>query len=285
MTAENVHEFPLSRYAAEFWIKHYRQITDDVDKRLANDFIYDLVKSKKHFFLNWLKLFNPRKPWAAPDFQKKDEAQSPLYYMSCVGVQDVVQILLDSGANVNESCPSALLAASEQGHEAVVQLLMNNGVDFNAETGLWSDALSAASFAGHENMVRILLNYGVNVRDEIYGNALSTALYDAAFGGYGNIVQVLLNNGANVNAKSERLGNALGAASLRGHKKIVRLLLNNGADAKSALKWLLSDKEASLGEVDGSYDPSDREGMVKLLLKKGLEPGVMDSMKRTIGVR
>ncbi|KXH69232.1 receptor-interacting serine/threonine-protein kinase, partial [Colletotrichum salicis] len=75
------------------------------------------------------------------------------------------------------------------------------------------------SLEGHDNIVQILLNKGadVNAQGGRYGNALQAA----SEGGHDNIVQMLLNEGADVNAQGDRYGNALQAASLRGHDNIV----------------------------------------------------------------
>ena len=53
-------------------------------------------------------------------------------------------LLLDKGANVNTqggTYGSALQAASNGGHEAVVALLLEKGADVNTQGGAYSNAL------------------------------------------------------------------------------------------------------------------------------------------------
>ena len=62
LTAEFAQEFPLIRYAAEFWQRHYRYITDDSHREIADFLGCNLVKSEDFCFVNWLRIFNPVKP-------------------------------------------------------------------------------------------------------------------------------------------------------------------------------------------------------------------------------
>ena len=59
------------------------------------------------------------------------------------GHEQVVSLLLDGGA------------ASIEGHEQVVSLLLERGADVNAQGGECSNALQAASDGGHEKVVEM----------------------------------------------------------------------------------------------------------------------------------
>ncbi|KAE9408505.1 hypothetical protein BT96DRAFT_743775, partial [Gymnopus androsaceus JB14] len=83
----------------------------------------------------------------------------------------------------------------------IVQLLLNNGADMDAQGGKYGDALQGAP---------------------------DTYLVDKS--NYNSIVQLLLNNGAGVNAQRGEYGNALQAAAIKGHEVTVQLLLTHGAD-------------------------------------------------------
>lgn len=61
----------------------------------------------------------------------------------------------------NDLDHTPLVWTAEEGHEAVVQLLLENGADVNAEDGnCYGSTLQAALHDGNENIVHILLEYG-----------------------------------------------------------------------------------------------------------------------------
>jgi ankyrin repeat protein len=93
-----------------------------------------------------------------------------------------VRLLLEKGVNVNAQggvYGNALQAASHNGHEAVVRLLLKKGANVNAQGGYYGNALQAASSEGHEAVVRLMLEKGANVNAQggFYGNALHAAAY------------------------------------------------------------------------------------------------------------
>ena len=134
----------------------------------------------------------------------------------------------------------------------MVELLLRNGADVNAQGGLFDGALQAASYAGNEKLVKLLLENGadVNAYDELFGSALQRA----SSRGYKEVVELLLRNGADINADGGRFGDALHLASLRGHKEVVELLLRNGADVN-----------AQGGLFDGALQAASYAGNEKLM--------------------
>ena len=156
-----------------------------------------------------------------------------LQVVSLHGNKSMVQLLLDSGANVNidgGKYGSALQAACTKGHVEVVQLLLNKGADTNFQGGKYQNALHTSSFGGYRTIVQLLLQKGaeINKKGGYYGNALQAA----ASQGHEEVVQLLLKNGADANAEGGKYQYALRAAQLGGHKKVAEVLLANGADAK-----------------------------------------------------
>ncbi|KAE9385090.1 hypothetical protein BT96DRAFT_773109, partial [Gymnopus androsaceus JB14] len=57
---------------------------------------------------------------------------------------------------------NALQAAALIGNEAIVQLLLSNGADVNAQGGLFGNALQAAAYKGLEAVVQLLLRHGAD---------------------------------------------------------------------------------------------------------------------------
>lgn len=74
-------------------------------------------------------------------------------------------MLLSGGAKVDAK--SALLTASDEGHKEVVQILLEQSANVNAESKLFGSALSGASAKGHERVLQLLLEKGANVNAEI----------------------------------------------------------------------------------------------------------------------
>lgn len=82
---------------------------------------------------------------------------------------DIIQILLNNGAEINSRTGSKLgisplMLSAMNGHEAATLLLLENGSDINAqiETNR-NTALTLACFQGRTEVVRLLLHYGANV--------------------------------------------------------------------------------------------------------------------------
>ncbi len=58
---------------------------------------------------------------------------------------------------------NALQAGSHGGNHDIVELLLEKGANVNAQGGQYGDALQAASEGGHNNIVELLLENGANV--------------------------------------------------------------------------------------------------------------------------
>ncbi|KAJ3847138.1 hypothetical protein EV368DRAFT_51696, partial [Lentinula lateritia] len=55
---------------------------------------------------------------------------------------------------------NALQAASSNGHDSIVKLLLENKADVNAQGGHFGNALHAASIQCHRNIIQLLLQNG-----------------------------------------------------------------------------------------------------------------------------
>ncbi len=94
--------------------------------------------------------------------------RSPLYVASQFGLTDVVQLLTEKGANVNQAAHSGatpLYVACMQGHTAVVKKLIVAGGHINRPVGLNHQTrpirlIVVACFSGQDKVVSALLAYG-----------------------------------------------------------------------------------------------------------------------------
>lgn len=95
-----------------------------------------------------------------------DESGDRVYDYPCGSQYDIVQILLERGAEVNAQggfYGNALQAASAGGHLDVVQALLKAEADVNAQGGKYSTALCAATENGYQKIVQMLLSNGAQV--------------------------------------------------------------------------------------------------------------------------
>jgi ankyrin repeat protein len=89
---------------------------------------------------------------------------------------------------------TALIAASQQGHQEIVRALLDAKADVNAKAGNGATALMLAARAGNQEIVRALLDAraDVNAKD----NVGATALILASLKGHQEVVQLLKGAGA-----------------------------------------------------------------------------------------
>ncbi len=152
----------------------------------------------------------------------------------------------------------AIASAALGGQDAMVNLLVEQGLDLNKE-GILGTPLRAASIMGRESTVTLLLGLGANLH---VSGSFGEPLQAAAMRGHEAITRVLLSHGANVNSNSGLYGTAIQAAAHRGHRKVVEILLDAGADANRSG----FSRDAFHAASEGGH-----EGIVRLLLERGFK--------------
>jgi len=139
-----------------------------------------------------------------------------LIHASSLGHIDIVEYLLNHGANVHANHDDALIEAVQMNHINVVKLLIKYTANINTED---DEPLLYACCNKNIELIEYLLNNGANIQDSF--------LIDAAEDGYFDVVKILLKYGANVHTKNDK---ALLKAIKYNHLDIVKLLITYQAD-------------------------------------------------------
>ncbi|KAJ6657563.1 hypothetical protein lerEdw1_002278 [Lerista edwardsae] len=152
---------------------------------------------------------------------------TPLMYASYIGHDTIVHMLLEAGVNVNVPTPEGqtpLMLASSCGNKSVASCLLQQGAELEMKDIHGWTALFHCTSAGHQQMVKFLLDNGANAncREPLCGY---TPLMEAAASGHEIIVQYLLNHqGVRVDMQDNTGATARTLAMMYGHTKIVGLI-------------------------------------------------------------
>ena len=175
---------------------------------------------------------------------------------------------------------TALHKAAKSGLELdIVEILLESGADVNAKTADGTTALHLAAQYGNENTARVLLEHGANVharivppRDDPVGRIFlggRTPLHWAAVEGYDAIVELLLDHNADPGAKNTTYRTPLQEAIMHGHELVARTLIKRGApiDDQDDEAWTPLHQSSDTLGLPG--DHPGRVAIAKLLLDSG----------------
>ncbi|KAL7940787.1 hypothetical protein V8C42DRAFT_336550 [Trichoderma barbatum] len=224
-----------------------------------------------------------------------DEYGTALTAAAFDGIMEMVQLLLDAGANVNDPNGWALQTAAAEGHYEIVQELISRGAEVNACTQnanfAAGTALQGACESGRSDIVSLLLEKGANPNiglgtdsppilaacqrgeahilemlvnakadvDVFGGYDSSTPLINAAAYLPMESLQVLLNAGADINLPDNDGDTALIVAAARGDVEALTFLLDNGADIMHSSKRDANALQTALAATQQSENEEQDE--------------------------
>lgn len=205
---------------------------------------------------------------------KDISGDTPLLNAAEKGHNTIAKLLLDHGASMeikdtNRATP--LLIAAQNGHEIIAKLLLDRAANIEATDMFSYGPLSTAAKYGRETVVKVLLDCGANIE----GTHISDdgPLSTAAKHGSETVVKLLLDRGANIEGRNTSAVTPLLYAASKGHESTVKLLLDRGANIEAINRH--GDTPLSLATLCGS------ESVVKLLLDNGADIEARDWIKNT----
>ncbi|KAI0097525.1 ankyrin repeat-containing domain protein [Nemania sp. FL0031] len=225
---------------------------------------------------------------------------TPLYASCCRQSEQMVQLLLDNGADPNQRCSeirnTSLHEAVIRKNVEIIKLLLNAGADHNIRDELGLTAIDAAAEQGnadaipafilespgetlqlaisknYEEAAYFLMESDVDI-NETRGKYCTALQAAAASRAAINIMEKLLEKGAKVNIFGGSYGSALNAAISNDNQDAVSLLLKNDADPNIKHRGSLLIHHAVA---------RDSVGIVKLILDRGINPNIMDEDGRPL---
>ena len=160
---------------------------------------------------------------------------APLFLAVMMGHSDIAKLLINSGANPKMDFDGANLlhiAALYGGNEAIVDVLIRNGLDVNAKvkaSRLDKDMtpLHIAAGKGNIKVAKALIKNGADITAKLFSYGY-TPLHLAVKNKQIEFVKLLISSGADVNAKDNSEETPLDMAIYKNQKEMTDLLKKNG---------------------------------------------------------
>ncbi len=250
----SIKDFPLVRYAAQYWPPHAR--VGNVSSRVKDE-MECLFDADEPHFATWLWIYGGDR-WYYPSMSterpKKPEAV-PLYHAARLGFRDLAEHLIaEHPEHVNAKGGYELTpihAAASAGHANILSLLIEHGADMNGR-GIdgGETPLLRASRKGKLEAGRFLLDHGADT--EARNNNNRNGLPIAAAFGHVEFARMLLERGALIDARGCNGYIALHWAAYNNDVEAARFLLDRGADvhARSGFGMTPSQLGSGLGHTE-----------------------------------
>ena len=205
-----------------------------------------------------------------------NDGRTVLMHAAANGLDEIVRILIKSGADVNIKTPdgwTALMFAAARGREAIVGELLAAKADPNSKDGMGRTALLLAVMDNYQNITAMLAENGADVNVKNYDGY--SAFYYACEKGMSEAVKSFLKKGVDIDAKSPNGMSGLEAAEAAGHAETVNIIRRNIANASEngGITALMSKSEAgetrtakTLVAWGANIEDKDAEGQNALFL-------------------
>ena len=227
---------PLAVYAAEYWV-HHAQFENVVLRIKGMEDLFDVDKPYFVAWRRLYDI-DIESSSGSVFYQFTEEKfgkKTPLYYAALCGFANLVEQLMakhPQHVNAIGGCYRTPAVAALAGrHFEVAQVLHRNKSSVEPKGISENTPLHSAAFYGDLEMVQVLLDYGVDVNAQ-NGNG-DTPLDYASSNGHRNdagVARLLIAHGADPNTRNMGGFTPLHEASNCGRVEIVRLLIEHGAN-------------------------------------------------------
>ncbi|KAK0656504.1 ankyrin repeat-containing domain protein [Cercophora newfieldiana] len=285
-SAASLERFHFYAYANEHWQNHISRVWED--NPVMSGMLAKLLQSASSPDI-WLELEDcPLVSWAAKCGQLDvvrvlvamgaeleavgENGMTALDYAAENGHERITNLLVGYSAKIDPDrgvvrtvYPSPLLRAIQQGHQAIVGILLRAGANVEARDGMDRTALVCAIENERFTIAEMLVEHGAPL-EERCGTDKRTALLSAAERGLDSMVTLILSQGVNTDSKDANGCTSLMLAAYKGHESVVRRLLDGGADINMCGDGL--HPTPLLAAIRGG-----RLEVVRILLERGADVG------------
>lgn len=212
---------------------------------------------------------------------------SPLHVASDVQAIDVVECLLDAGADVNFhvgilGTPLEMCCTSARDHEAKIQMLVDRGADINAMGSPYYSIFTAACLQSSFSSISYLIEHGAQVNQADKVGCLPVLAACLREDDRQHLIESLMSSGATLDVTDNLGRTILHYAAFGGDLRLVQWLLASDPsliskrdfDGWSAVHWALmtpipwtsESDEASIDSADLTRREDDRVAIIRLLV-------------------
>ena len=261
---DEIKNFPLARYAAQYWATH--ALFENASSQIK-DGMECLFDADKPHFATWLWIYGEgRYGKSISMFTERPEKPGavPLYHAARLGFRDLAEHLIAKHPeHVNASGGEEVTpmhAAACKGHVNILSLLLDKGAELDGSGDYGETPLHRAVNNQKLKAVQFLLDRGANINARNSGGyvpLIFAVQYESV-----EFARMLLERGARTNENENNIRQApLHFAVQEGKIQAVRLLLEHGADVN------VLDKS---GRIPSQY--ADQQEITELLSEYGDKP-------------
>lgn len=274
-------QYPFLQYASSYWGIHAH--SHEALSQVLQDQVVDFLKNPGAVSTSvqiktvYAREYRIKHPGYSQAFPKHTPG---LVLASSFGLSKIAAALIQQDAKIEEEDSRGVRALHQaiwEHHDAVTQLLLDQGADFNAEinspeptlhsaTVMQGSPLHLAAIKGNAFCVKQLIKKGgeMNVRLD---NGW-TPLHMAAANGHVSVIELLMSHGAEVNAVDGHGATATYRAAENGQEAAIQILIQHQADVNIRTKL---DQTPLLRAAENGY-----EGTVARLLQHGADWKIKD---------